>query len=128
MPVSKRWSLDMSAGPIFEQIAKNVRQQLARGDLAPGDRLPSARDLAATLSVNPNTVVHAYSLLEQQDVIEKRRGLGTFVRPDAPVPTLKNELLHAAVTTFLGEARQLGVPDSQALAAIEEGLNASDSS
>ncbi|MCK5246245.1 GntR family transcriptional regulator, partial [Candidatus Bipolaricaulota bacterium] len=94
------WSLDMSVGPIFEQIAKNVHQMLARGALKPGDKLPSARDLAARLSVNPNTIVHAYNQLEAQDVIEKRRGLGTFVREDAPVTGMKREMLHQAANAY----------------------------
>ena len=64
----------MDAGPIFEQIGRNVREMLARGALRPGEKLPSARDLAATLSVNPNTIVHAYGELEAGGILEKRRG------------------------------------------------------
>ena len=114
------WSLDMSAGPIFEQIAKNVHQMLARGALKPGDRLPSARDLAAKLSVNPNTIVHAYNQLEAQDVIEKRRGLGTFVREDAPVTGMKREMLHQAANAYADESRQLDASIQEALTALKE--------
>jgi GntR family transcriptional regulator len=115
-----KWILDMDAGPIFEQIGKDVRQLLARGELGPGDKLPSARDLAGTLSVNPNTIVHAYSQLEAQGIIEKRRGLGTFVREDAPVETMKKDMLKQITKTFVSEARRLDVEKDEAMAALKE--------
>jgi len=120
MKIENGWSLDMSSGPIFEQIAKNVHQMLARGALKPGDKLPSARDLAAKLSVNPNTIVHAYNQLEAQDVIEKRRGLGTFVREDAPVTGMKREMLHQAANAYVDESRQLDASIQEAIAALKE--------
>jgi len=120
MKIENGWSLDMSSGPIFEQIAKNVHQMLARGALKPGDKLPSARDLAAKLSVNPNTIVHAYNQLEAQDVIEKRRGLGTFVREDAPVTGMKREMLHQAANVYADESRQLDASIQEALTALKE--------
>ena len=118
------WILDMDAGPIFEQIGRNVRQQLARGDLRPGDKLPSARDLATTLSVNPNTIVHAYGELEAQGIIEKRRGLGTFVREDAPVKTMRQNMLKEIVETFVNEVKRLGVDDEEAMAVLKEAWDA----
>ena len=119
----RTWSLDMSAGPIFLQIAQHVRQSLARGDLVPGERLPSARDLAAKLGVNPNTVVHAYGALEMERVVETRRGLGTFVREDAPVAATRQALVQSAACRFVGEVRQLGLSDKAALAALKEALD-----
>ncbi|MEW5825406.1 MAG: GntR family transcriptional regulator [Candidatus Bipolaricaulota bacterium] len=124
MKLDPRWSLDMNAGPIFVQIAEGVRRRLARGDLAPGDKLPSARDLAADLGVNPNTVVHAYALLEEMDVIETRRGLGTFVRATAPVAAMRTEMLTRAAEAFVGEVRALRVSARDALALAKEMLDA----
>ncbi len=121
---AETWVLDLNAGPIFEQIGKNVRMQLARGDLVPGGRLPSARDLAATLSVNPNTIVHAYGELEAQGIIEKRRGLGTFVKEDAPVETMRMDMLKEIAETFVNEVRQLGVENAEAMAALKEAWDA----
>ena len=121
---TETWILDMDAGPIFEQIGRNVREQLARGDLRPGDKLPSARDLAATLSVNPNTIVHAYGELEAQGIIEKRRGLGTFIREDAPVETMRKDMLKEIVETFMDEVRRLGVESDEAMAALKEAWDA----
>jgi len=118
------WVLDMSAGPIFEQIARNVRRMLARGALRPGDKLPSSRDLAGTLNVNPNTVVHGYGALEAMGIIEKRRGLGTFVREDASVVTMKQEMLGEIAVRFAAEARGLGVGADEAVAALREAWDA----
>jgi len=118
------WPLNLSAGPIFVQIARCIREQLARGELRPDDKLPSARDLAATLGVNPNTIVHAYGELEAEGIVEVRRGLGTFVRQDAPVERLRRAMLRQIATRFVDEARRLGVEDDEAAAALEEARDA----
>ena len=120
------WTLDMNAGPIFVQIAQNVRRALARGDLSPGEKLASARELAQTLGVNPNTVVHAYMELERQGVIEKRRGLGTFVRENAPVAVMREEMLHSAATSYAREIRRLGIPNSEGISVLKEVLDAGE--
>ena len=124
MTTKDAWILDMDAGPIFEQIGKNVRRLLARGDLRPGEKLPSARDLAETLSVNPNTIVHAYARLEARGIIEKRRGLGTFVREDAPVEAMRKDMLRKIAETFVSEVRRLGVESEEAMAALKEAWDA----
>jgi GntR family transcriptional regulator len=124
MTIDVPWSLDMDAGPIYLQIAQIVRRALARGDLDAGEKLPSARDLAQRLGVNPNTVVHAFAELETQGVIETKRGLGTFVREDAPVGSMQKALLKTAAQHYAGEVHRLGVSDEEALAAIEEVLDA----
>lgn len=118
------WILDMDAGPIFEQIGRNVRRLLARGDLQPGRKLPSARELAETLGVNPNTVVHAYAKLEARGILEKRRGLGTFIREDAPVKTMQDQMLKASAEAFVNDVAQLGVERKTAIEALEEAWDA----
>jgi GntR family transcriptional regulator len=127
MTIRKAWRLDMSAGPIFCQIAANVRHMLARGDLSPGQKLMSARDLAVELGVNPNTVVHAFAELERTAVIETKRGLGTFVRKDAPVASMRRDMLQAAAAAFVAEVGTLGVTKQQALSVLEEVWNAGES-
>ena len=118
------WSIDMTAGPIYVQIGQNARRFLARGDLSPEDKLPSARELAQTLGVNPNTVVHGYSKLEAEGIIETRRGLGTFVREDAPVATMKQEMLRDAATRYAEEVRALDVSEKEAIDVLKEVLDA----
>ena len=67
------------AKPIYTQIVENFRTQIAAGILQPGDKLPSVRELAAQLSINPNTIQRAYRELEQQGVIQTLPGKGCFV-------------------------------------------------
>jgi len=113
----------MKAGPIYVQIGENVRRLIAREDLRPGDKLPSARELAQVLGVNPNTVVHAYSRLESEGVIETRRGLGTFVRADVPVRSTKKEMLEKAAQRYTAEVRSLDVSQQEAMDALKEVFN-----
>jgi GntR family transcriptional regulator len=70
--------------PIYEQIIAQVTFAVAAGDLAPGDMVPSVRDLAADLVVNPNTVARAFQELERLGVLAGKRGLGMEVTPDGP--------------------------------------------
>ena len=115
-----RWNVDPEAGPIFEQIADAVQAALARGELKPGDKLPSARALAEELRVNPNTVIRAFELLEQRGITETRRGLGTFVREDVDVNALKAARLLRAARRYLAEVEALGLDLDAAKAALEE--------
>ncbi|GAA4319907.1 GntR family transcriptional regulator [Compostibacter hankyongensis] len=68
---------------IYLQIAEYVCDRIQSGQWAPEDRVPSVRELAVDLEVNPNTVMRAYEYLQQQEIIYTRRGLGYFVGADA---------------------------------------------
>ena len=68
-----------SAEPLFEQVVFAVKQAVARGTAAAGDKLPSVRELARDLAINPNTVVRAYDVLERDGVIVRRQGAGCFL-------------------------------------------------
>jgi len=118
----------MEAGPIYVQIGENVRRLIAREDLRPGDKLPSARELAQVLGVNPNTVVHAYSRLEFEGIIETHRGLGTFIRADAPVMRTKKGMLKKAAKRYVAEVRALDVSQEEAMDALKEVLDAGTTS
>ena len=65
--------------PLFEQLAAAVRGEVLRGALTPGERLPSARALAASLEINVHTVLHAYQLLRDEGLVDLRRGRGAVV-------------------------------------------------
>jgi GntR family transcriptional regulator len=65
--------------PLHDQVAAEIRCSIATGEAKPGDRLPSARDLAAVLGVNPNTVFRALRALRDEGLLEVRRGLGIRV-------------------------------------------------
>lgn len=68
-----------STTPIWEQIVHNIKELVLKNMLAPTDKLPSVRELASLLVINPNTVSKAYQELERQGIIETLRGKGTFV-------------------------------------------------
>ncbi|RYE68391.1 MAG: GntR family transcriptional regulator, partial [Oxalobacteraceae bacterium] len=68
-----------SSDPIYRQLVDQVRRLVAGGQLAPGAALPSVRDVAQQLTVNPMTVSKAYGLLELEGVLDRRRGVGMVV-------------------------------------------------
>ena len=72
--------LDLKSGvPFYRQIIDQIKTAIAMGELGPGDRLPTVRQLAVDLSVNPNTVSRAYMELELTGLVETQMGSGTFV-------------------------------------------------
>ena len=78
MPLSI--SIDAKSGvPFYRQIIDHVKTAIATGRVEPGDRLPTVRQLAVDLSVNPNTVSRAYTELELTGLVETQMGSGTFV-------------------------------------------------
>jgi len=78
-----------SSRPLYQQIADQIRQFIATEQIAPGERLPTVRELAATLEVNQNTVVKAYLELEREKILSSRRGGGTVVSLTIDDPTLQ---------------------------------------
>jgi GntR family transcriptional regulator len=89
---------------LHEQVAAAIRRAIADGEAGPGDRLPPARDLAAVLRVNPNTVLRALRTLRDEGLLEFRRGRGVTVSGDA---ARKNELMLKA-NEFVEIGRRLG--------------------
>lgn len=105
--------------PIYAQLAAQVRSAAARGELAAGERLPSARDLAESLQVNLHTVLRAYQDLRDAGLIELRRGRGAVVSAgaDRDIAPLTDAIAVVAAT-----ARRLGVPPDTTLALVREAL------
>lgn len=78
---SFRFRLDENSGvPVYRQIMDQVRGGIALGALRPGDQLPTVRQLAVDLAINPNTVVRAYRELELGGLLDSNQGTGTFIR------------------------------------------------
>jgi GntR family transcriptional regulator len=98
------------ASPIWKQIEEGVRRMISLGILEPGAGVPSVRELAQTLRVNPNTVARAYQRLTDEGVLAVKRGEGTFVS-EAPKQlrrSEKNEALRDAATRYAGTALAVG--------------------
>ncbi len=95
--------------PIYQQIIDEFKRRIARGELGPGDRIPSQRELATMIQVNPNTVQRAYREMEQAQISETLRGQGTFICNDSTlVASIRDEMAKDALDAFVQEMRALG--------------------
>ena len=96
--------------PLYEQFAEYLRSDIARGQLLPGARLPSVRELAIVLRANPNTVMRTYQQLERERLVVTYRGQGTFVT-DSPevISESKRTLAQAALARLKAVADSLGL-------------------
>jgi GntR family transcriptional regulator len=122
MPPAARIHVDATLPtPIWSQIEEAVRHLVASGSLAPGGPLPSVRDLARELRINPNTVAKAYQRLAEAGVLETRRGEGTFVaaHPPAMPPAERARVLREAAARYASYAATLGATRAEAGAALE---------
>jgi GntR family transcriptional regulator len=108
--------------PIYLQIIRQVKHQVASGRLLPGDELPPIRVLAERLTVNPGTVVRAYRELEEAGVVVKRSTAGTFIAEAPPrlSPGERAEALRPLITQILAEAHALGVSPEELLSLVRK--------
>ncbi|MBI4230998.1 MAG: GntR family transcriptional regulator [Planctomycetes bacterium] len=116
--------VDPSSGlPIYRQIVDQVRRMIASGSLHPGERVPSVRDLATTLQINPLTVGKAYGEMEREGVLESRRGLGMFVavgRAGGRDGEARRESVRSSADRLVLEAVQAGLARREAFDLLEE--------
>jgi GntR family transcriptional regulator len=109
------------ARPLYLQIVDEVRRALVVGTLRPEDPLPSVRELASQLVVNPRTVLQAYQELEREGVIYVKRGQGTFVSPNAqPDARERHALSREVARQALREARRNGLGVEELVQSIRE--------
>lgn len=105
--------------PIYTQIMDLIKQRIATGDLAAGGQLPSVRELAQQLVVNPNTVQKAYVELEREGYVAMQRGMGTFVTGShQAVDGLRGHLAQEVVTAYVTRMRALGFAASEMTAMV----------
>ncbi len=105
--------------PLGDQVAAAVRRNIATGTIGPGDRLPAARDLAASLDVNVHTVLRGYQLLRDEGLIELRRGRGAVVSAAA---TADGAELAEATGRLVAAARRLGMAEADVLESVRQAL------
>jgi DNA-binding transcriptional regulator YhcF (GntR family) len=98
---------------IYLQIADQMRDRILQGEWAEGERIPSIRELAVMLGVNPNTVTKSYQALTDRNIIENQRGLGYFVARDAKrtiLREMKNEFIDEELPRVFRTMRLLDMP------------------
>jgi GntR family transcriptional regulator len=115
-----RFRLDGSSGvPPYLQLVHQVRQSLLLGYLKEGDRLPTVKDVAGDLAINPNTVVKAYRQLEHEGLAGGRPGQGTFITAtSSPVLPEAQRALRASLEEWLRAAAAAGLTDAEVTALI----------
>jgi GntR family transcriptional regulator len=109
--------------PLYRQVTRQITDAIAGGLLKPGDKLPSHRDLAAELVIAPLTVKKAYDELEQDGLIETKRGRGTFVRRRSPTRGQSDEAqrrLREAAKRLLSQASLCGVSVGEVKRLLDE--------
>jgi DNA-binding transcriptional regulator YhcF (GntR family) len=98
--------------PIYLQNVDLMQENILRGDWREEERIPSVREMGAMVGVNPNTIVRSYQLLESQEIIYNKRGLGYFVKDGAVArikDNVKNEFIANELPQFKAKAQMLGI-------------------
>jgi GntR family transcriptional regulator len=116
-------NLDLKSGvPFYRQVIDQVKAAIATESISPGDRLPTVRQLAVDLSINPNTVSRAYTELELTGLVETQMGSGTFVgnRLVKPDDVEQRRMLDQLCQEFLSRASTLGFTLDDVLQNLEQ--------
>jgi len=121
------FTIDPRGGvPIYLQLIEQVKRSVALGSLAQGEQLPTVKQLALDLTINPNTVARAYRELERDEVIETAPGRGSFVRGNGAAVTARKTLTDVAsdaVGRSIREAKSLGLSRSEVERIVTTALN-----
>ncbi|MBU8683170.1 GntR family transcriptional regulator [Bacillus haynesii] len=113
--------------PIYRQIAEQLFKKMIRGEIKPGEKLPSVRELAVQTQVNPNTIQRTYNEMERMGVVETRRGQGTFVVEHTEViDDLKREMRSEVIGQFVQSMEELGLSKQDMLSELDRYLQKGD--
>lgn len=114
------WNLN-SDRPIFLQIVERIQMDIISGKYAPGDKLPSVRDLASEAAVNPNTMQKAFSELERTGLVHSVRTSGRYITEDTTmIEELKASLAKEKINEFLELMQKLGYKNEEILALMNQ--------
>jgi len=121
MPLWEQWRLAFDDRmPIYRQIILMFCQAFVRGDLKPGERIPSIREMSAYLKVNTNTMQRAYQEMERDDLISSKRGTGYFFTEDIKmIDKVSRNLAESSQRRFMEEMRALGDSDKEIIKNLE---------
>lgn len=102
--------------PIYLQNVDLMQEKIVCGEWAEEERIPSIREMGAMVGVNPNTIVRSYQLLESQDIIYNKRGMGYYVKDGAVArikENIKKEFINNELPLFKAKAEMLGIPKDE---------------
>lgn len=107
--------------PIYIQIVELVRRSIAIGQLRPGDKLPSVREMSTNLGVNPNTMQRAYGELERLGMTYTKRGMGSFIgEMKEEANQMQENMGRQLAQKFLGDMKAIGLNKQEAITILEE--------
>ena len=110
--IQRDWSDRMeynTASPIYLQVINELKKRMVKGELKPGEKMPSNRELAVLFKVNQNTAARIYREMESMGLCYTKRGIGTFVsEEDDMISGLKKEMAEELVRNFMQEMEDLG--------------------
>ena len=106
--------------PIYEQIVEKFQMLIIKGVLEPDMQMPSVRGLATELSINPNTIQKAYSLLEQQGFIYPVKGRGNFVSGNQALVEQRKNIFLQKLKTLVKEGKEMGISEEKCVAKTAE--------
>ena len=116
--MSSVFTVDPHSGvPIYLQLIEQIKRSVALGVLAPGEQLPTVKQLATDLTLNPNTVARVYRELERDGIIETSPGRGSFIRSNGGVGNATRaaaDVAAAAIDAAVREAKSIGIAPTQA--------------
>jgi len=107
--------------PIYVQIANDIKEQISAGKLADGDKLDSIREFSLAYEVTALTMQRAMALLEQEDIVETKKGVGSFVKTGVG-DVLKINLVQELVRDFVARAIKMGFSHTEIMAKVKEEL------
>lgn len=106
--------------PIYLQVADRICYSIVRGEIKSGDKLPSVREMAIQMGVNPNTIQRTYAEIERDGIVETKRGQGTFVKNDpALIASLRTRIQTEIMETFVENMKEIGLSKTEMLTAVQ---------
>ncbi|WHX49966.1 GntR family transcriptional regulator [Paenibacillus woosongensis] len=119
--------------PIYLQIMDYIKREIVTGKLKAGDKIPSVRELAVELQINPNTVQRTFQELEREAIVETRRGLGRYVTSEeSKIMRIKKEMAGDLLERFIHGMQELGFSSEDIASivaeAVQDGANESNRS
>jgi GntR family transcriptional regulator len=107
--------------PIYEQVVQRLEELILKGILEPGSQLPSVRNLAMELSINPNTIQKAYMELERRRFIYSVKGKGSFIAENDNLIDIKKEEVLKTLSNVIRDAKEIGILKEQLIEKVNEG-------